>query len=78
MNTVNVTIHAGTASGSAAVTFSPAFTATPVVVVSCDNADLIASSGSVGVSGFNAVLTANVDLPADVTATVSYLVGPSN
>lgn len=77
MNTVSVTITAGAATGNSAVVFAVAFAAAPVVLVSADNPDLIASTGSVTAAGFHAVLTANVVLPADVTATVSYIAAPS-
>lgn len=69
---ISVTIPMGSATGSAAVTFPTPFAAAPVVVVSCDNPDLIASWSAVSTTGFTAVLTANVNLPAEVTATVSW------
>jgi hypothetical protein len=75
MQTVSVTIPVGEASGASVITFAVPFTTAPVVIVSCDNAALIASWESVTTDGFTARLTANVVQPADVTATISYLVG---
>lgn len=69
---VSVTITAGTASGTASVTFPTAYSTSPVVVVSSDNGNLIASSESVTADGFTARLTANTEVPADVTANVSW------
>lgn len=73
VSTISVTISAGVASGTASATFPDAFSTIPVVVVSADNPDLIASTASVTTDGFDAVLTANVEVPSDVTATVSYI-----
>jgi hypothetical protein len=70
---VSVTISGGSASGSAAVAFPTAFAAAPVVVVSCDNPDLIASFSAVTAGGFTATITANVVQSASVTANVSWI-----
>ena len=71
--TQSVTITAGNAVGTQAVTFPVAFSSTPVVVVSEDSGDYIASATSVTDTGFTASLTANVNQPANVSATVSWM-----
>lgn len=75
MAAVAVTIPAGSGSGSIAVVFSQAFAAAPILVVSADSPDVIASYTALTAEGFTAVLTAFVATSADLTATLSYMAG---
>ena len=72
MDTVSVTIAMGAATGSTAVTFASPFSAAPVVLVSADSGDVIASWESVSTTGFTARITSNTALPTALTATVSW------
>ena len=73
--TVSVVIAMGAASGTAAVTFAAAFATTPTVLVSTEDGTVIPSWSAVTTAGFTATITANVSLPAGLTATVSWWAG---
>jgi hypothetical protein len=74
---VSVTISIGDSAGTVNVTFPVAFASTPVIVVSSDNPDVIASYSTPSSSGFIAVLTANVPVIIAITAAVSWVAGPA-
>lgn len=71
--TVSITIPAGSATAAAAVTFSPAFSAIPVITLGIDNPDLIASIASAAATGFDATITAAVPVTVDTTADVTWM-----
>ena len=74
---VAISIGAGASSNTAAIAFSPAFSAAPNVLVSSSDGRLIASAESVTSTGFTARLTANVPLApgTSITATLYWSVG---
>lgn len=72
---VSVSIAMGAATGTAAVTFPVAFATTPTVLVSTADGSVIPSWESVTTTGFTARITSNVDLPAGLTADVSWTAG---
>ena len=75
----SIGIAAGAASATAAIVFSPAFSAAPNVLVSSSDGRLIASAESVTSTGFTARLTANVPLApgTSITATLYWSVSAS-
>lgn len=71
-NTVNtLTIATGAASATGSVPFSPTFAAPPVVVVSCDNPELIASVPTVTGTGAVIEIMSAVAVIASETGNVS-------
>jgi hypothetical protein len=73
---LSVTITPGNASQGAMVTFPLPFSATPVVILSSDRGDVIASASAVTSSSFTATITANVPVVTSITAVVSWIAGP--
>lgn len=69
---VTVTILAGAATGTAAVTFSTPFSAAPVVTVSGDSGSVICSAESITTTGFTARITSGVELLANHDEHVSW------
>jgi len=72
---VSINIAAGSATNTAGVLFSPAFDATPTVLVSSSDGRLIASVEGVSQTGFDARLTCSVPLDpgSSITATVYWV-----
>lgn len=75
---VSVTISAGSATGTTAVSFPSAFAAAPIVLVSGDSGTVICSAESITDSGFTARITANVVLGASHTETVYWQAAPAS
>jgi hypothetical protein len=73
----SLTILAGAASATTAITFPFAFTAAPVVVCSCGNPALLASPQSITSSGFDLTITADVPQLINVTADAYWFAGPA-
>jgi hypothetical protein len=69
---VAVTIAAGASSGATLVTFTQPFGIAPVIDVSSDNPNLIASVAARAAASFLATLKAATPVDADVTATVFW------
>lgn len=69
---VSITIPAGEATATAAVTFSGTYATAPVVLVSSDNFQLAATVSDRSTTGFTAHLTASVPVTSDTTANVLW------
>lgn len=70
---VDVTIAAGDAIGAAVVAFGIPFNAIPVITVSCNEQDFIASVDGGSTSGFTATIKSAVSLDSPITATVFWI-----
>ncbi len=70
--TVSITIPAGSATAGSLVTFSPAFSGTPIITLGVNNPDLIASVASAAAGSFLATITAAVDVTVDTTAIITW------
>ncbi|HEV2461068.1 MAG TPA: hypothetical protein VGS80_22175 [Ktedonobacterales bacterium] len=70
-----LTILAGTAQAIAVITFSPAFVSPPIVDVSCDDPNVIASWGEVTGDAMTIAATVAVVLTSDLTVEVSWHAG---
>jgi len=75
---VSVTILAGSATGTATVTFPTAFGAAPVVLVSGDSGLVICSAESITSAGFTARITSDVNLLSNHTETVYWQAAPAS
>lgn len=69
---LDLTILAGSASVTGAVTFPDTFSSTPNVVVSGNTGTVICSASGASTTGFTARITANVVLGADHTEHVTW------
>lgn len=72
---VSITITAGNATATAAITFPVAFPSAPVVLCSGDSGTVICSAESITSTGFTARVTSNVVLGADHSESVSWQAG---
>lgn len=69
---VDITIAAGTAIGQELVSFVRPFSSIPVITVSCNEQDLIASVDGGSTVGFTATIKAAVSVDSPITATVFW------
>lgn len=69
---VDITISAGSAIGQEVVTFVRPFSAIPVITVSCNEQDFIASVDGGSTVGFTATIKSAVSLDSPITATVFW------
>lgn len=73
IGSLSMTIPSGSGSITAAVVFDTPFLTNPIVSVTCDNPDLIASYSDVTMTGFTAEIAAAVDVDIDTSAVVSWI-----
>lgn len=71
--TQSLTIVSGTGAVTVSITFAVPFLAAPVITVNCEDPVLIASAGTITMTGFDLTITAAVDVGTDTTATVDWV-----